>query len=192
MRKLVLLLLFPTIVNLLRAQEQQTAAIGDFKLQSGEIIRDCVIGYRVFGALNSEKSNAVLFPTAFGWKSAGLASRIGPGKLVDSDKYFVIAIDSLADGVSSSPSNSKTQTGLGFPQFSIRDLVNAEYKVVTEKLRLSHLHAVVGFSMGGMQAFQWAVSYPDFVDAIISIVGSPQLTSYDFASMAHYAVGASV
>lgn len=165
--------------GLLSAQEQQTARIGDFKLESGEVIRDCAIGYRTFGTLNPDKSNAVLFPTAFGWRSAGLATRIGAGKLVDSARYYVIAVDSLGDGISSSPSNSKSQPGLSFPQFSIRDLVNVEQKVVSENMHIRHLHAVIGFSMGGMQAFQWAVSYPDFVDKIVSIVGSPQLSSYD-------------
>ena len=91
----------------------------------------------------------------------------------------MIAVDSLADGISSSPSNSKTQPGMQFPQISIRDMVNAEHKMLTDALHLTHVHAVLGFSMGGMQAFQWAVSYPDFMDKIVSIVGSPQLTSWD-------------
>jgi homoserine O-acetyltransferase/O-succinyltransferase len=92
---------------------------------------------------------------------------------VDNGKYYVIAVDSLGDGKSSSPSNSKSQPGLNFPQFSIRDIVNVE--VVSENMHIRHLHAVIGFSMGGMQAFQWAVSCPEFVDKIVSIVGSPQL-----------------
>jgi homoserine O-acetyltransferase len=66
-----------------------------------------------------------------------------------------------------------------FPKVSIRDMVNAEHKMLTVLLHLTHVHAVMGFSMGGMQAFQWAVSYPDFMDKIVSIVGSPQLTSWD-------------
>jgi homoserine O-acetyltransferase len=140
---------------LLSAQDQQTARIGDFKLESGEVIHDCAVGYRTFGPLNPDKSNAVLFPTAFGWRSAGLATRIGAGRLVDSAKYDVIAVDSLGDGISSSPSNSKSQPGLSFPQFSIRDMVNVEQKVVSENMHIQHLHAVIGFSMGGMQAFQW-------------------------------------
>src|SRR6516162_2549810 len=165
--------------GLLSAQEQQMAQIGDFKLESGEVIPDCAIGYRTFGTLNSDRSNAVLFPTAFGWRSAGLATRIGAGKLVDSVNYYVIAVDFLGDGISSSPSNSKSKPGLSFPQFSIRDIVNVEQKVLSENMHIRHLHAVIGFSMGGMQAFQWAVSYPDYVDKIVSIVGSPQLSSYD-------------
>jgi homoserine O-acetyltransferase len=86
--------------------------------------------------------------------------------MVDSSKYYVIALDSLADGVSSSPSNSKTQPGMQFPKMSIRDVVNAEHEMLTDSLHLTHVHAVMGFSMGGMQAFQWAVSYPEFMDKI--------------------------
>ena len=168
-----------TLVQIAGAQEQQTRRIGDLKLESGEVISDCVIGYRTFGNLNPGKTNAVVFPTAFSWRSADLAGRIGPGKLVDSEKYFVIAVDSLGDGISSSPSNSKIQPGLNFPQFSIRDMVNADQRLVTQSLHLSHVRAVIGFSMGGMQAFQWVLSYPGFVDKIVSISGSPQLTSYD-------------
>jgi homoserine O-acetyltransferase/O-succinyltransferase len=175
---LVMLLLL-ALMQAVHGQEQQLARIGDLRLDSGKTIHDCVIGYRTLGTLNKDKSNAVLFPTAFGWTSAGLASRIGPGKLIDGDKYFVIVVDSLGDGISSSPSNSKTQSGPDFPEFSIRDMVSAEQRLVAGTLHLRHLRAVMGFSMGGMQAFQWAVSYPGFVDKVISIVGSPQLTAYD-------------
>jgi homoserine O-acetyltransferase len=178
-RLTLVMLLLLALMRVVHGQEQQLARIGDLRLDSGKIIRDCAVGYRTFGRLNKDKSNAVLFPTAFGWRSAGLASRIGPGKLIDGEKYFVIVVDSLGDGISSSPSNSKSQPGLDFPEFSIRDMVSAERQLVVETLRLRRLRAVMGFSMGGAQAFQWAVSYPDFADKVVSIVGSPQLTTYD-------------
>jgi len=167
------------LLQVVQGQEQQLAHIGDLRLDSGEMISDCVIGYRTFGKLNKYKSNAILFPTAFGWRSAALTSRIGQGKLIDADKYFVILVDSLANGVSSSPSNSKSQPGVEFPEFSIRDMVSSEQQLLLGTLHLRHLRAVMGFSMGGMQAFQWAVSYPGFMDKAVSIVASPQLTAYD-------------
>lgn len=175
----LLLLLITPLCSAIYAEDQQFARIGDLKLESGEVIRDCVVGYRVSGTMNPEKNNVVVFPTYLGGRSADLAGRVGAGKMVDNAKYYVIAVDSLADGVSSSPSNSKTQPGPQFPKVSIRDMVNAEHKMLTDSLHLTHVHAVMGFSMGGMQAFQWAVSYPEFMDKIISIVGSPQLTSWD-------------
>ncbi len=171
------LLLFFSVA--LHAQDQQLARIGDFKLESGEVIHDCVLGYRTFGKLDAEKSNVVVFPTYFGGRSADLASFIGPGKMADSSVYYVIAVDALADGVSSSPSNSKLQPGMQFPHVTIGDMVNAEHKLLVDALHLAHVHAVAGISMGGFQALQWAVSWPNFMDKIVSVEGSPQLTSWD-------------
>jgi len=177
--KTILCLLLLVSPVLWAAEDQQFAKIGDLKLDNREMLRDCVVGYRVFGNINAHKSNVVVFPSFLGGRSADLAGRIGPGKLVDSAQYYVIAVDSLADGVSSSPSNSKAQPGIEFPKVSIRDMVNAEHKMLTDVLHLTHVHAVMGFSMAGMQAFQWAISYPDFADRVVSIVGSPQLTAWD-------------
>jgi homoserine O-acetyltransferase len=158
---------------------QQFATLGDFKLQSGAGIHDFRIGYRTLGKLNAGKSNAILWPTMLGGRSEDLLQYIGPGKVVDSSKYFVILVDSIGNGISTSPSNSSSQPGMKFPKFSIRDMVESEYRLLTDALRVTHLHAVMGLSMGGMQAFEWAVVYPEFMDLAIPMAGSPQSTSYD-------------
>ncbi len=162
-----------------RAQEQKIASLGDFKLESGETIRDLQLGYRTVGTLNAQKSNAILWPTWFTGKSEQLLGFAGPGKMLDPSKYFVIFVDALGDGISSSPSNSMTQPHMQFPKFTIRDMVRAEHELATRTLGLPHLHAVMGISMGGMQTFEWMVAYPDFMDKAVPMVGSPRLTSYD-------------
>jgi homoserine O-acetyltransferase len=162
------------------AQDLQFAQLGDFKLESGEVIRDCRIGYRAFGKLNNDKSNAILFPTwASGTTEQIKLSQVGPGKLLDDTKYYVIAVDALGNGVSSSPSNSKLQPRMSFPKFTIRDMINTQYQLLTKVLGLNRVKAVIGVSMGGMQVFQWMVSYPNFMEKAIPIVGSPRLAPYD-------------
>ena len=166
-------------LSLLAQGRLQMASLGDFRLENGQVIRDFRIGYRTFGALNAQKSNAVLFPTWFTGTTAELKGAVGPGRMIDPSKYFVILVDAIGDGVTSSPSNSKLQPRMSFPRFTILDMVHAEHELATRVLKLRHLRAVMGVSMGGMQTFQWIVAYPNFMDKAIPIVGSPKLTSYD-------------
>ena len=159
--------------------QQQFAALGDFKLESGGVLQECRIGYRTFGSLNSDQSNVILFPTWAGGTTEQLSGNVGAGKLVDSSKYYVILVDALSNGVSSSPSNSKQQPHMHFPKITIRDMVNTQHDLLTKVFHLQHVKAVVGISMGGMQTFQWMTAYPGFMDKAVAIVGSPRLAPYD-------------
>lgn len=154
-----------------------SGSIGNLPLENGKVLEDCRLGYRTFGEMNSGKSNVVLFPSWFNGTTENLVRFIGPGGLVDSSKYYVIAVDALGNGVSTSPSNSRTQKGTKFPKITIGDMVAAEHKLVTGLLGIDHLHAVMGVSMGGMQTFQWMVSHPEFMDRAVSIVGTPKMGS---------------
>ncbi len=152
------------------------AALGDLALTNGQVLRDCRVGYRTLGKLNKDRSNAILFPTWFGGLSKSLVVHAAPGGIADSTRYFVVLVDALGNGVSSSPSNSPQQP---FPPLSIRDMVNSQYQLVTQHLKLNRLFAVMGVSMGGMQALQWLVSYPTFMRKAVSMVGTPRQTAYD-------------
>ena len=147
-------------------------SIGQFKTQGGKIIQNCRLGYRTFGQLNAEKSNAILFPTWFGGKSENLIGNAGT--MVDTTKFYLILVDALGNGISSSPSNTPA-----FPDITIRDMVNSEYALLTKKLQINHLYAVMGISMGGMQTFEWLIAYPDFMEKAIPIVGTPKQSYYD-------------
>lgn len=160
-------------------QQQKFADLGDFKLASGEVVRGCRVGYRTYGHLNTEKSNVILFPTWAGGTTAQLESTITAGRSFDLSRYYVVAVDALGNGVSSSPSNSSQQPRMKFPKFTIRDMVETQYRLLTEVLGIRHLAAVMGISMGGMQTFEWMVAHPDFVDKAIPIEGSPRLAPYD-------------
>ncbi|MGH9799965.1 MAG: alpha/beta fold hydrolase, partial [Blastocatellia bacterium] len=184
MKKLKLIFAVLALVSLaatlaLAQSEQKFAELGDFKLEDGEAIQDCKLGYRTFGALNAEKSNAILFPTWFGRKSEQLAGNFGKSKMVDDSRYFIIAVDAIGNGVSSSPSNSRKQSGEQFPRFTIRDMVNAEHQLVTQTLGIKKLRAVMGISMGGMQTFEWMVAYPEMMERAVPIVGTTYQTAFD-------------
>jgi homoserine O-acetyltransferase/O-succinyltransferase len=159
--------------------DQQIAQLHTCKLANGRQIDDCFLGYRTWGKLNEQQSNAILFPSWFSGNSSNITNFVGPDKMIDPAKFFLIAVDALGDGVSISPSNSSDQHGTHFPVFTIGDMVDTEYRLATEVLHLKHLHAVMGISMGGMQTFAWMVKYPAFIDVAVPIVGSPRLTSYD-------------
>ena len=143
---------------------------GDLKLESGESIRDFKLSYVTHGTLNADKSNAILVVTAIGGNHHRLDHLIGPGRALDPQKYFIISTDAIGNGLTTSPSNSKLQPRMQFPRFTMRDMVQSQYRLLTEHFGIKQLQAVVGASMGGMQALQWGVSHPSMMQAIVPIV----------------------
>jgi len=148
----------------------QLYRIGDLALESGGVIKDFSISYVTHGKLNEKKSNAILMVTAISGNHHRLDFMIGPGKALDTDKYFIICTDAIANGLTTSPSNSTAQPHMKFPKFVIRDMITSQHKLLTEHLGINHVVTVIGPSMGGMQVLQWGVSHPDFMDSLVAIV----------------------
>ena len=148
----------------------QSFAMGDLRLESGEVIKDFAISYVTHGTLNAAKSNVILMVTALTGNHHRLDFLIGPGKALDTSKYFVVATDAIGNGLTTSPSNSRLQPRMQFPRFGMRDMVESQRRLLKEKLGIEHVVAVVGPSMGGMQALQWGVSHPDFMDGLVALV----------------------
>ena len=159
---------------------QQFAAFDECRLTSGSVLAPCLIGYRTYGTLNDDRSNALLVPTWYTGTSAEHAYLASP-EVLSPEHYFIVIVDALANGVSISPSNSSTQANDQFPQISITDMVESQHRLLTEILGIHSLHGVVGLSMGGMQAFEWAVRYPGFAEKTVVAVSSPRLPAFDIA-----------
>jgi homoserine O-acetyltransferase len=155
-------------------------ALGDLPLESGETIRDFAISYVTHGTLNADKSNAILMTTAIGGNHHRIDFLIGPGKALDTNRYFIVATDAIGNGLTTSPSTSTSQHGTAFPHFTIRDMVESQKRLL-DRLGITHLVAVAGASMGGMQALQWGVSHPGFTDALVALTPMARTSAWSIA-----------
>jgi homoserine O-acetyltransferase/O-succinyltransferase len=167
----------------------------------GQTIKAVKVGWQSAGTLNADKSNAILITHffsgnshAFGkYKAEDAAAGywdglIGPGKAVDTNKFFVLSSDTLVNlntgvpGVTTTgPASVNPDTGkpygMSFPVVGIGDFVNVQ-KALVESLGISKLHTVMGASMGGLQAYDWAARYPQMVDRIIPVISAAEASPW--------------
>jgi pimeloyl-ACP methyl ester carboxylesterase len=147
--------------------------LGDFQLQSGASLPGAWIAYKTFG---DPKSPAILYPS---WYSGAIADNewlIGEDKTLNPQKYFIIITALFGNGQSISPSNSSISP---FPDVTFYDNVRAQHALLTQKLNITHLRCVTGWSMGAGQCFQWATQYPDFMDTIVPFCGSAKTSIHN-------------
>lgn len=179
MKKLLLILFIAPALIAQEAQpkgpasERHEFVIKNFKTESGVTLPEARVVYGTYGQLNAARDNVVLLPSHYMATFHGYEWLIGEDKALDPSKLFLVATELFGNGRSSSPSNTPEPFhGPRFPVMTVRDNVEAVHRLLTEELRVTHLRAVVGFSMGAQQAFQWAVSYPKFADRIVATAGT--------------------
>jgi homoserine O-acetyltransferase len=155
---------------------------GNFPLEDGGCIYDLKLGYAVHGTLNARKDNAILFPTWYSGTSKLLEQiYIGPGRALDPERYCIIVVNQIGNGISSSPHNTPPPWNMAkFPRVRIADDVRAQHRLVTERFGLEQLALVVGGSMGAQQTYEWAARYPEMVRRAAPIAGYARNTDHDF------------
>ena len=154
--------------------------LGDLPLESGVPLPNARLAYKTHGKLNADKSNVILYPTPFAAQHGDIEWLIGAGRALDPDKFFIIVLDQLGNGLSSSPSNTPfPYDRMRFPTITIRDDVAAQHRLVTSGFGIRRVALVTGWSMGAEQTFQWAVSHPGIVERIAPFCGTAKTTPHN-------------
>jgi homoserine O-acetyltransferase len=166
----------------------------DFRLQNGEVLPEVTIAYCTRGRLAPDGRNAVLVTHGYtsghsmiesgaGSSEGSWSTLVGPGAPIDTERCFVVCSNMLGSSYGSTNAASRDPRtsrpyGSRFPHITVTDIVTAQRHLL-QHLGVKHLHAVVGPSYGGFQAFQWAVTFPDDMDGIVPVVSSPRAQSRD-------------
>jgi homoserine O-acetyltransferase len=156
--------------------------IGDLDLEEGGTLRGCKLAVACHGQLNAAKDNAILVSTWYSGTSKIIEQvYIGKGRALNPDKYFIVVVNQIGNGLSTSPHNTPSAQGMaGFPKVRIGDDVRAQHKLLTEKFGIGSLALVMGGSMGAQQTYEWVVRYPDMVKRAAPIAGTARNTDHDF------------
>jgi homoserine O-acetyltransferase len=170
------LVLTPLVTNA-ADPEKHEFIIHNFRTESGVVLPEAHIVYGTYGKLDAARDNAILLPSHYMARLTGyewlIKSDRAPDLALDTSKVFLVTTELFGNGSSSSPSNTPAPfDGPRFPVMTIRDNVEAVHRLLVEDLKVQHLKAVIGFSMGAQQAFQWAVSYPNYMDKVVATSGT--------------------
>lgn len=181
--------------------EKKVFEMPSYTTVGGQTIKAVRVGWEAYGTLNADKSNVILITHFYSANSHAAGKYkpedaaagywdaiIGPGKAVDTNKFYVIASDTLVNLNAKDPMTTTTGPasinpdtgkpyGLSFPVVTIRDFVNVQ-KALVESLGIKKLHAVMGASMGALQAYEWAASYPQMVGRVIPVIGTGEADGY--------------
>jgi homoserine O-acetyltransferase len=156
------------------------AILRDFRFSSGETLPEVKVRYVTYGRRlddgRGKTANAVLVLHGTGGSSAQFLGPtfagvlFGPGQPLDASRYYIVIPDGLGHGGSSKPSDGLRAK---FPRYTYDDMVRAQHRLLTESLGVTHLRLVIGTSMGGMHAWVWGETHPDFMDALLPLASLP-------------------
>lgn len=184
--------------------EKREFVTEDFRTFGGATIPRVRVGWEAYGELNEERDNVILVTHFFSGTSHAAGryhpddaepgywdAIIGPGKAIDTTRFYVISVDTLANAnahdehvITTGPATPNPTTGkpwgLDFPVVTIRDFVEVQKRLL-DSLGIRKLHAVIGASMGSFQALEWAVTYPDRVERMVSVIGAGRMHAWEVA-----------
>ena len=147
---------------------------GAVTLRSGAVLADARLAYTVHGALNDAGDNAVLLPTFYGGTHVDVAYLIGRERALDPSRYCIVVPNLFGNGISSSPSTVSS----GFPLVTIHDNITVQHRLVCEELGINAFELVIGFSMGGQQAYEWACRFPSMVRRLAVLCGAARTAAH--------------
>lgn len=153
---------------------------GNVALQSGITLRGTKLVYKTYGTLAPDKSNVIVYPTSYSAQHTDIEWLIGPGRILDPTKYWIIVPNMLTNGLSTSPSNVAAPFDRGrFPLVTSYDNVKLQHRLLTEVFGIARIALVYGWSMGGQQAYHWASMYPEMVARACVLCGSARTSPHN-------------
>ncbi|MEM9344969.1 MAG: alpha/beta fold hydrolase [Pseudomonadota bacterium] len=154
----------------------------NFELQSGAVLPTARLAYKTHGTLNAAKDNVIVYPSRYAGTHEDQVYLIGEGMALDPAKYFIVCLNMMGSGLSSSPSNTPAPfDGPRFPKVTQFDNVTLQAKMLREVYGIDQIALAVGWSMGGQQAFQWASMFPDQVAAMSCMCGQGTTAPHTYA-----------
>jgi homoserine O-acetyltransferase len=148
---------------------------GDVTLQSGARLPSARLSWKAHGTLSPNRDNVIVYPTSYGAQHSGLEWLIGPDKVLDPTRWFIVIPDMFGNGLSSSPSNSDDYPAL----VTTADNVRAQQRLLRETFGIERVACVYGFSMGAQQAYHWAALFPNEVERAIVVCGSARTSVHN-------------
>lgn len=158
----------------------QEFALGRFELVSGSNLPDARLAYRSYGTLNEAGDNCILLPSYYTGTHASYEPWIGAGQLLDPSRWFIVTVNMFGNGLSTSPSYADPNVqGADFPGIDVADNVIAQHRLLSS-LGVQRIRMVAGWSMGALQAYEWAVRYPGMVESVLPIAGAAKCSPHNF------------